>query len=132
MNHTVKSVWIDQRGIPYMETPNVFRDIGRRSTRMYEIVVADIVQRRDAIRLPPTPLGVLSILPRHRIAIDEYKACHRVMRYVHGRFRALRENLQTSEFPIEYARNWYHEFYDHLQERGFLGPLEELGRETFP
>ena len=108
------------------------RDVGRRAARMYEIVVGDIVQRRDAIRLPPKPLRVLSILPRHRMGLDEYEACHRAIRYVSARFRALQENLEISQFPIEYARNWYHEFYDHLEERGFLGPLEQLGRETFP
>ena len=132
MNHTAKSVWIDQSGITDRDTANVFEDVDRRAATMYEIVVADIVQRRDAVRLPPTLLRVLPILPRHRAAVDEYEACHRAMKYVAGRFRALRDNLQTSRFPIEYARKWYHELYDHLEERVFLGSLEKLGRETFP
>ena len=123
---------MDQRGIADLESANVFRDIDRRAARMYEIVVAHIVQRRDAVRLPPSPLRILPILPRHRAAVDEYEACHRAIRYVDGRFRALRDNLQTSRFPIDYARNWYREFYDQLEERAFLGSLEELGRETFP
>jgi hypothetical protein len=132
MNHTVDRVYMNQTGISDLETASVFRDIGRRTTRMYEIVVADIARRRDAVRLPPTPLRVLPILPRHRAAIVEYEACHRAKKYIDGRFRALRENLQTSQFPIQYARSWYRELYDHLEARAFLGSLEELGRETFP
>ena len=107
------------------------RMLRTRSELIYEAVVQHIARRRDAIRRPSIFFRAVPILPSHRQSLRERGDCDRIMRYVRRRFHAHRRNLQYSQRPAARTCYWYQDLYDRLEQAKLLGPLEDLGRDSF-